>query len=100
MPRLKVFIRSPQQRHKLLRFTPVGRKKPITRHAAVIIEAKYLELLRRGYEVTVGRTGDSITISVLLLECHFHISRGVKTTLLWMSKSHFKKMSSLHKRKG
>ena len=58
MPRLKVFIRSPQQRHKLLRFTPVGRKKPITRHAAVIIEAKYLELLRRGYEVTVGRTGD------------------------------------------
>ena len=24
---LKVFIRSPQQRHKLLRFTPVGRKK-------------------------------------------------------------------------
>ena len=25
---------------------------------AVIIEAKYLELLRRGYEVTVGRTGD------------------------------------------
>lgn len=27
MPRLKVFIRSPQQRHKLLRFTPVGRKK-------------------------------------------------------------------------
>ena len=58
MPRLKVFIRSPQQRHKLLRFTPVGRKKSITRHAAVIIEAKYLELLRRGYEVTVGRTGD------------------------------------------
>lgn len=43
MPCLKVFIRSPQQRHKLLRFTPVGRKKPITRHAAVIIEAKYLE---------------------------------------------------------
>ena len=33
-------------------------KKTITRHAAVIIEAKYLELLRRGYEVTVGRTGD------------------------------------------
>lgn len=58
MPRLKVFIRSPQQRHKLLRFTPVGRNKPITRHAAVIIEAKYLEFLRRGYEVTVGRTGD------------------------------------------
>ena len=58
MPRLKVFIRSPQQRHKLLRFTTVGRKKPITRHAAVIIEAKYLESLRRGYEVTVGRTGD------------------------------------------
>lgn len=41
---LKVFIRSPQQRHKLLRFTPVGRKKPITRHAAVIIEAKYLQI--------------------------------------------------------
>ena len=58
MPCPKVFIRSPQQRHKLLRFTPVSRKKPITRHAAVIIEAKYLELLRRGYEVTVGRTGD------------------------------------------
>jgi len=58
MPRLKVFIRSPQQRHKLLRFTPVCRKKTITRHAAVIIEAKYLELRRRGYEVTVGRTGD------------------------------------------
>ena len=58
MSRLKVFIRSPQQRHKLLRFTPVGRNKPITRHAAVIIEAKYLELLRRGYEVTVGRTGN------------------------------------------
>ena len=58
MSRLKVFIRSPQQRHKLLRFTPVGRNKPITRHAAVIIEAKYLESLRRGYEVTVGRTGD------------------------------------------
>lgn len=44
MPRLKVFIRSPQQRHKLLRFTTVGRKKPITRHAAVIIEAKYLRI--------------------------------------------------------
>lgn len=44
MPRLKVFIRSPQQRHKLLRFTPVGRKKTITRHAAVIIEAKYLQI--------------------------------------------------------
>ena len=35
-----------------------AQKKTITRHAAVIIEAKYLELLRRGYEVTVGRTGD------------------------------------------
>lgn len=44
MPRLKVFIRSPQQRHKLLRFTPVGRKKTITRHATVIIEAKYLQI--------------------------------------------------------
>jgi hypothetical protein len=44
MPRLKVFIRSLQQRHKLLRFTPVGRNKPITRHAAVIIEAKYLQI--------------------------------------------------------
>ena len=44
MPCLKVFILSPQQRHKLLRFTPVGRNKPITRHAAVIIEVKYLQI--------------------------------------------------------